>query len=121
MDKSEVRVRLMEYETAMEAIQGLASPRTGRIAQKDWPTARQQMCDLKRALEDDYRPRSTVRGGKAMTEIEYRLFYGVISGAKSRINVDWRSKPDEKWFDELSEALVDIKDGLWHVYKPEGE
>jgi len=79
------------------------------------------MRDLQKALEEDYRPRSTARGEKAMTEVEHRLFYRVIAGAKSHINVDWRSKPDETWFDELSEALADINDGLWYVHKPEGK
>jgi hypothetical protein len=121
MDKFEVRARLLEYKTTMEAIQNLASRRTGRIAPKDWPTARQQMRDLQKALGEDYRPRSTVRGEKAMTELEHRLFYRVIAGAKSHINVDWGSKPDETWFDELSEALADINDGLRYAHKPEGE
>ena len=112
MDKSAVRARLLEYATAMEAIKGLASRRTGRIPPKDWPTARRQMRDLQKALEEDYRPRSTARGEKAMTEVEHRLFYRAIAGAKSHINVDWGSKPDETWFDELSEALADINDGL---------
>jgi hypothetical protein len=112
MDKSDVRTRLLEYKTTMEAIQDLASRRTGRIAPKDWPTGRQQMRDLQKALEEDCRPRSTARGEKAMTEVEHRLFYRAIAGAKSHINVDWRSKPDETWFDELSEALADINDGL---------
>jgi hypothetical protein len=112
IDKSAVRARLLEYATAMEAIKSLASRRTGRIPPKDWPTARRQMRDLQKALEEDYRSRSTARGEKAMTEVEHRLFYRAIAGAKSHITVDWGSKPDETWFDELSEALADINDGL---------
>jgi hypothetical protein len=122
MDKSAVRARLLEYETAIEAIKGLASRRAGRIPPKDWPTTRHQMRDLQKALEEDYRPRSTARGEKAMTEVEHRLSSTVRSlelkaismwiGAQSltRHGLTNSLKP---WYTSMTV--------LWYVHKPEGK
>lgn len=70
--------------------------------------AQRMLKEIKDLLGTEYKTMGTVRGEKAMSDIEHSCYFPAIHEAFTHINVKVSSIPSSKWYGELYDARFDL-------------
>jgi hypothetical protein len=109
---------LRKYRNDIDAIIKLIRPPVDRARQE---RAQGLLKELKRHLNPDYSARNTVRGRAEMSDVEKQYFLLAIYEAKTRIMVNYYSKPDIRWHGDLGSAKASIEFYLDQLEKKRDE